>query len=48
MGLLDRGHRVAVVADAIHPFDNTSETAVLATFFERGAFLVATEIVCSE
>jgi nicotinamidase/pyrazinamidase len=47
VGLLARGQRVAVVADAVWAFDPSVEPDFFADFLSRGAVLVATEPVLS-
>ena len=46
-GLLERGHRVAVVADAVRSVEPLNEPDVLTEFVRRGAILTSTEAVCS-
>jgi nicotinamidase/pyrazinamidase len=46
--LLDRGQRVAVVADAVRAIDPSGEAEIFERFFDRGAFLAATEVVCRD
>jgi nicotinamidase/pyrazinamidase len=48
VALLDRGQRVAIVADAIRAIDPTAEPAILAQFLARGASLVATDVICGD
>ena len=47
LGLLTRGHRVAVVVDAIRAVDPASEADILTEFARRGALLTLTDVVCS-
>lgn len=47
LGLLARGQKVAVVADAIRAVDPAAEADVLGEFTARGAMLVLTEVVVS-
>jgi nicotinamidase/pyrazinamidase len=47
LGLLDRGHKVAVVVDAVRPIDPDAEAEVFAEFTRRGALLTLTEVVCT-
>jgi nicotinamidase/pyrazinamidase len=44
-GLLDRGRRVAIVADAVRAVDPSAEAALLTEFARRGALLTVTDIV---
>jgi nicotinamidase/pyrazinamidase len=46
-GLLDRGRKVAVVADAIRAVDPSSEADLLTKFARRGALLTVTDVVCA-
>ncbi len=46
LGLLERGHSVAVVVDAVRPVDVAAEAEVFAEFVAKGAQLVLTEVVC--
>ncbi|MDX2038518.1 MAG: isochorismatase family cysteine hydrolase [Isosphaeraceae bacterium] len=46
-GLLERGHRVEVVVDAIRAVDPEREAEVLTEFVRRGATSTLTERVCS-
>jgi nicotinamidase/pyrazinamidase len=46
-GLLDRGRKVAVVADAIRAVDPSSEADLLTKFARRGALLTMTDVVCA-
>jgi nicotinamidase/pyrazinamidase len=46
LGLLDRGQKVAVVADAIRAVDAGGEATVLEEFARRGANLTMTDAVC--
>jgi nicotinamidase/pyrazinamidase len=46
LGLLARGQRVAVVADAVRAVDAAGEAEVLTDFARRGAVLTLTEVVC--
>jgi nicotinamidase/pyrazinamidase len=46
LGLLARGQRVAVVADAIRAVDPAAEADVLGEFARGGAILTLTEVVC--
>lgn len=48
LGLLDRGHQVAVVVDAIRAVDPAAEADVLTDFTRRGATLVLTEVVVAD
>jgi nicotinamidase/pyrazinamidase len=48
LGLLDRGHKVAVVADAVRAIDAGREADVFAEFVRRGALLTITDAVCGE
>ena len=45
LGLLDRGHRVAIVADAIRPVVPAIEPALLSEFARRGALLTTTATI---
>ena len=44
-GLLERGRKVALVADAIRAVDPASEPALLTRFAQAGALLTMTEVV---
>jgi nicotinamidase/pyrazinamidase len=46
LGLLDRGRKVAVVADAVRAVDPEAEPEVLTEFARRGATLVLADVVC--
>lgn len=46
LGLLRRGHRVAVVTDAVRAVDPTAERPVLREFEREGARLMRSEDVC--
>ena len=46
-GLLDRGRKVAVIADAIRAVDPSSEADLLTEFAGRGALLTVTDVVCA-
>ncbi len=46
-GLLRRGKRVAIVADAIRAVDPSSEAGGLTRFAQEGALLTITEVVCA-
>jgi nicotinamidase/pyrazinamidase len=46
VGLRDRGHRVAVVVDAVRAVDAAGEADVLTGFARRGAVLTRTEVIC--
>jgi nicotinamidase/pyrazinamidase len=46
LGLHERGHRTAVVTDAIRAVDPGAEPEVLTEFARRGATLVLTDVVC--
>ncbi|MBX6316021.1 MAG: isochorismatase family protein, partial [Isosphaeraceae bacterium] len=46
LGLLDRGYRVAVVADAVRAVDPEREPEVLTGFVHRGALLTLTDVIC--
>ena len=48
LGLLDRGHRVAVVVDAVRAIDVPGEPDQFREFVSRGALLTLTEVVCGE
>lgn len=48
LGLRDRGHRVAVVVDAICAVDAAGEPDVLTEFVRRGAVLTLTEVICRD
>lgn len=48
VGLTARGHRVAVVADAIRAFDLSREPALFADFLGRGAVLAATDAIVGQ
>ena len=45
-GLLSRGCRVAIVADAIRPIDALAEAELLTDFVRRGVLLTITDAVC--
>jgi nicotinamidase/pyrazinamidase len=45
-GLLERGHRVAVVVDAIRAIESAREPEILTGFADHGALLTLTETVC--
>jgi nicotinamidase/pyrazinamidase len=47
-GLLDRGCRAAVVADAIRAIDTMAESEVLTGFARRGVLLTLTAVVCDD
>jgi nicotinamidase/pyrazinamidase len=47
LGLLERGHKVAVVVDAIRAVDPRVEPEILTEFVRRGAYLVRTQTVCT-
>ena len=44
-GLLDRGRKVAIVADAIRAVDPSAEPGLLTEFARRGALLTVTDVV---
>jgi nicotinamidase/pyrazinamidase len=46
-GLLARGCRTAIVADAIRAIDPAAESGILTDFARRGAVLVVTRVVCA-
>ena len=46
-GLLARGCRVAVVADAVRAIDPNAEAALFDDWTRRGAVLVMTDAVCA-
>jgi len=46
MGLMSRGCRVAIVADAVRPIDAAIEPAVLTELVHRGASLTITDVAC--
>lgn len=46
LGLLARGCKVAVVADAIRAIEPNAEAEVLVEFTRRGALLTLTDVVC--
>ena len=46
-GLLDRGRKVAVVADAIRAVAPSGEADLLTTFARRGALLTVADVVCA-
>jgi nicotinamidase/pyrazinamidase len=48
LGLLERGHKVALVVDAIRAVDAASEAQALTEFAHRGALLLLTDVVCGE
>jgi hypothetical protein len=48
LGLLERGHKVALVVDAIRAVDAACEAKELTEFAQRGALLVLTDVVCGE
>jgi nicotinamidase/pyrazinamidase len=47
LGLLERGHKVAVVVDAVRAIDRDREAEVFAELTRRGAVLTLTEVVCN-
>jgi nicotinamidase/pyrazinamidase len=47
-GLIDRGCRVAVVADAIRAIDSVAEPEILTGFARRGVLLSLTAVVCAD
>lgn len=47
MGLLEHGHEVAVVADAVRAVDPAAEPDQLTRFIAAGATLTLTNVVCS-
>jgi nicotinamidase/pyrazinamidase len=48
LGLLERGHRVALVVDAIRAVDTAREAEELTEFARRGALLTLTDVICGE
>ena len=46
-GLLDRGHRVALVVDAVRPVDPSREADALTRFARAGALLTVADAVCA-
>ncbi len=46
-GLLQRGHKVAVVVDAIRAVDPDQEAAELTRFAQSGALLTVADVVCA-
>jgi nicotinamidase/pyrazinamidase len=48
LGLLTRGHRVAIVVDAIRAVDPACEAQILTDFARRGALLTLTDVVCGQ
>ena len=46
-GLLNRGRKVAVVADAVRGVDPSTEADLLTSFAARGALLTLTDVVCT-
>ncbi|MCA1686659.1 MAG: isochorismatase family protein [Planctomycetia bacterium] len=48
LGLIDRGGKVAVVADAVRAIDAGREADVLTGFTRRGTLLTLTDVVCDE
>jgi nicotinamidase/pyrazinamidase len=46
-GLLDRGRKVAIVADAVRAVDPSAEAGLLTGFARRGALLTVTDVVCA-
>ena len=46
-GLLDRGKKVAIVADAVRAVDPSSEAGLLTEFARRGVLLTVTDVVCA-
>lgn len=47
-GLLARGHRVALVVDAVRAVDPDAEPALLTEFARRGVVLTLADVVCAE
>ncbi len=45
-GLLERGHQVALVVDAIRAVDPTQEADELTRFAQGGALLTVADVVC--